>query len=135
MSDGSQSEGMNVSFCIVLSVIGVYVCVRVVRQEAGPGDVLAGLVGFDAVGFDYVACNCPEIVRVGCLSPVDFDYPFKAVPGGASEKQRRLEVAVCQKPREESLNIGDVVEVDAEESDSVMQLALPLEVNSPLKVA
>lgn len=62
ISDGSQSEGLNVSFCIVLSVIWVYVCAQVVRQEAGPGDVLAGLVGFDAVGFGDVACDCPEIV-------------------------------------------------------------------------
>mgnify|MGYP004620753813 CR=1 FL=1 len=64
MSDGSQSEGMNVSFCILLSVVGVYVCARVVRQEAGPGDVLARLVGFYAVGSGDVACDCPEIVRV-----------------------------------------------------------------------
>ena len=62
MSDGSQSEGMNVSFCILLSVVGVYVCARVVRQETGSGDVLAGLVGFDAVGFGDIACNCPEVV-------------------------------------------------------------------------
>ncbi len=62
MSDGSQSEGMNVSFCIVLSVIRVYICARVVRKEAGPGDVLAGLVGFDAVGFGDIACNCLEVV-------------------------------------------------------------------------
>ena len=116
MSDGSQSEGMNVSFCILLSVIWVYVCVRVVRQEAGPGDVLARLVGFDAVGFDYVACNCPEIVRMGCLSTVDFDYPFESVSGGTSEQQRGLEVAVCQKSCKESLNIGDVVKVNAEEA-------------------
>ena len=62
MSAGSQSEGMNVSFCIVLSVIRVYVCTGVVRKEAGPGDVLAGLVGFDAVSFCDIACNCPEVV-------------------------------------------------------------------------
>lgn len=53
---------------------------------------------------------------MGGLSTVDFDYPFEAVSGGASEQQRGLEVAVCQKPREQSLNIGNVVEVDAEEA-------------------
>ena len=85
MSDGSQSEGMNVSFCIVLSVIWIYECVWVVRKEAGPGDVLAGLVGFDAVGFGDVSSDCPEVVRMGGLSPADFDYPFEPVSRGASE--------------------------------------------------
>ena len=53
---------------------------------------------------------------MGCLSPADFDYPFESVSRGTSEEQRSLEVAVFQKPHEQPLNIGDVVEVDAEET-------------------
>lgn len=116
MLDGSQSVGMNVSFCIVLSVIGVYVCARIVREEAGSGEVLSGLVGVYAVGLGDVTGNGAEIVGVRCLSSIDFDYPFKSVSGGASKQQRGLEVAVCQKSCEESLNVRDVVEVKAEEA-------------------
>lgn len=86
------------------------------RKETGSGDVLARFVRFDAVGRCYVVGDRSEEVGVGESASVDFDDPFEAVSGGASECERRGEVAVFEKKLLERVNIGEMVEVEAEES-------------------
>ncbi len=112
---GSQSVGLKLSLDI-LSVVWIYVGVGVIREEAGPGNVLAGFVGLCAVDLGDVGCDRPEVVGVWEGAAPGFDDPFHSVSRRASEEESCLEVAVIQKPYGEGFDAGDVVEVDAEKS-------------------
>ena len=79
---------------ILSEVFGIEVCVGVVRKEAGPADVFAGFVGFDAVGLTDIVAYGTEVIRVRCRCDVYRDYPLEAVTGRACEEQLSLEVDV-----------------------------------------
>lgn len=94
----------------------------VVRKEAGTADVLAGWVDLNMVGLLNVGGHTAEVVAVAALSEIDGDDPFEAVAGRAPEEQLRLEVFVVQQLLEQSLNIGQVVEVETQEAGVLQQL-------------
>ena len=48
-------------------------------EETGTADVFAGGVNVETVFEHQVVLDADEIVEMGCLGEVDFDYPFEAV--------------------------------------------------------
>lgn len=75
-AESSPLDGMYLSYS---EIIFVDECVGVVREEAGTGDVLSGLVWFYAVCAGDVARYGTEVVAVGQSLALDFDYPFESV--------------------------------------------------------
>ena len=78
----SHSWGLNIFLFILSEVFGIEVCAGIVWKEAGPADVFAGFVGFNAVGLVDIVGYGPEVVCVRCGGYVYRDYPFEAVSGG-----------------------------------------------------
>lgn len=95
---------------------------RVIRQEAGATDVLARRVDLNAVGLLNVSGDTSEVLAVAALREIDGDDPFEAVAGRAAEEHLGLEVFVVQQLLEQGLNIGQVVEVEAQEAGVLLQL-------------
>lgn len=80
------------------------------------------MVHLDAIGPGDVVGDAAEVVGVATLGQIHRDNPLEPVSGGAAEEQLRLEVVVLQEGFEQFLNIGDVVEVQAEEAAVVDEL-------------
>ena len=59
----SQSCGLK-SFLVMIQKFRIDKCVWIVRQETGTGNVLAGLVGLNAVGLKKIVGYRSEIVGV-----------------------------------------------------------------------
>ena len=85
-------------------------------KEAGAADVLSGRVHGDMVGFEYVVSHGAEPFGMAALFQVYLDDPFEAVAGGAAEKELGVQLLVAPERLKELLQLGDVVEIQAEEA-------------------
>lgn len=68
------------------------------------------------IGFEYVVGHGAEPFGMAALFQVYFDDPFESVAGGAAEKELRLQLLVALERLKEFLQLGDVVEIQAEEA-------------------
>ena len=64
----------------------VDVTIWIIREEAGSGDVFAGLIDIDVVGLLEVVGNGSEVVGMTGGGDVDFDYPLEAVAGWGAKQ-------------------------------------------------
>ena len=82
-------------------------------QETSSGDVLAFLVGNQAVGRLHIVSDGGKDLLVGVAAGPDGDNPFDALSRGAGEHQRSFELGVCKELIAVHLNVRHVVEVQA----------------------
>ena len=116
---------------IVFDEKRVQKCVGVVGEEAGPADVLAGGVCLVAVGTPDVVGKDGEVLAVGEGRSVGFGLPnwqihkpFDAVTGRRAESESRLEIVLVGQQQNQSVRVGNVVEIDEHIAGCLDQIAL-----------
>ena len=64
-----------------LQVFRIYISLRIESQEAGPGNILTGLINVNLVILAEVIGDCLEIFLMRSLRQVDRNNPFDPIPG------------------------------------------------------
>ena len=86
------------------------------REEAGSGDIFAGLVNIDVVGLLEVVGNGTKIVGMTGDGDVDFYYPLEAVARGRAKQQLRFKEIIGKKFGVDFIPIFQMIEIETKET-------------------
>ncbi len=81
-------------------------------EETGTADVFAGGVNVEIVFEHQVVLDADEIVEMGSLGEVDFNYPFEAMARWGCKQELGLEVVIVYEMLAHLFEVFEVVEIE-----------------------